>query len=222
MEQRKSTSDGQSGAPPAATTPPAWMRRAAPYSPDRRAKMLEHMARARSVPQPQAAKATEPSRMSGWDVLRDAYGCAVLSAIIAFFLQSRVPFYLGAFILLTDGERIESALAMIGIRFEPGAIGPEVVKGFVSLFGWFALLVSLRDSVPGWLAAWMPSAEPSWSVIAGSAFAFAIAEALATRAMRRVLPWFGLEISSNGLTWAVIKFALAIGALALLALHGPA
>jgi hypothetical protein len=110
MEQRKSNSDGQSGAPPAATTPPAWMRRAAPYSPDRRAKMLEHMARARSVPQPQAAKATEPSRMSGWDVLRDAYGCAVLSAIIAFFLQSRVPFYLGAFIFLTDGERIESAL----------------------------------------------------------------------------------------------------------------
>jgi hypothetical protein len=27
--------------------------------------MLEHMARARSAPQPQAAKATEPSRMSG-------------------------------------------------------------------------------------------------------------------------------------------------------------
>lgn len=95
--------------------------------------------------------------MSGWEILRDAYGYAVLSAIIAFFLQSRVPFYLGAFIFLTDGERIESALATIGIRFEPGAIGLEIVKGFVSLFGWFALLVSLRDFVPGWLAAWMAS-----------------------------------------------------------------
>jgi hypothetical protein len=221
MEQRKSTPSGQPGAPPAVTTPPAWMQRAAPYSPDRRAKMLEHMARARSVPQRQAAKATEPSRMNGWDILRDAYGHAVLSAIIAFFLQSRVPFYLGAFIFLTDGERIESALAMIGIRFEPGAIGPETVKGFVSLFGWFALLVSLRDLVPGWLAAWMPPAEPSWSLIAGIALVFVIAEALATRAMRRALPWLGLEIRWDSLTWKVIKLALAIGALVLLALHGP-
>lgn len=160
--------------------------------------------------------------MSGWDILRDAYGYAVLSAIIAFFLQSRVPFYLGAFIFLTDGERVEGALATMGIRFEPEAIGPDIVKGFVSLFGWFALLVSLRDFVPGWLAAWMPPAEPSWSLIAGIAFAFTVAEALTTRAMRRVLPWFGLEISSNGLTWAVMKLALALGVLALLALHGPA
>ena len=159
--------------------------------------------------------------MSGWDILRDAYGYAVLSAIIAFFLQSRVPFYLGAFIFLTDGERIESALATIGIRFEPGAIGPEIVKGFVSLFGWFLLLVSLRDFVPAWLAAWTPSAELSWSLIAGIALAFVIVEALATRAMRRALPWLGLEISWDSLTWAVIKLALAIGALALLALHGP-
>ncbi|WP_246208340.1 hypothetical protein [Bradyrhizobium rifense] len=180
------------------------------------------MARARSVPQRHAAKATKPSRMSGGDILRDAYGYAVLSAIIAFSLQSRVPFYLGAFIFLTDGERIESALATIGIRFEPGAIGPEIVKGFVSLFGWFALLVSLRDVVPGWLAAWMPPAEPSWSLIAGIALAVVIVEALATRAMRRALQWLGLEIRWDSLTWKVIKLALAIGALALLALHGPA
>ena len=221
MDQRKSTSDGPSGAPPAVTTPPAWMRRTAPYSPGRRAKMLEHMARARSVPQPQATKATGPSLKSGWDILRDAYGYAVLAAIIALFLQSRVPFYLGAFIFLTDGERIESTLATIGIRFEPGTIGPEIVKGFVSLFGWFLLLVSLRDSVPAWLAAWTLSAELSWSLIAGIALAFVIAEALAARAMRRALPWLGLEIRWDSLTWAVIKLALAIGALALLVLHGP-
>ena len=132
-----------------------------------------------------------------------------------------MPFYLGAFLFLTDGERIEIALAKIGIRFEPGAIGPEIIKGFVSLFGWFALLVSLRDFVPAWLAAWMPSAEPSWSFIAGIALTFVIVEALATRAMRRALPWFGLEIRSDSLTWATIKLALAIGALALLVLHGP-
>jgi hypothetical protein len=39
--------------------------------------------------------------------------------------------------------------------------------------------------------------------------------------MQRALPWFGLEISFNGLTWAVIKLALVVGALVLLALHGP-
>lgn len=224
MEQSKSTTDGH--APSATTTPPAWMQRTALYSADRRAKMLEHMVRARSVPRPQAAKATEPSRMNGWDILRDAYGYVVLSAIIAFILQSRVPFYLVAFIFLTDGERIESALAMIGIRFEPGAIGPEIVKGFASLFGWFALLVSLRDLVPGWLAAWMPPAKPSWSLIAFIALAVVTVEALATRAMRRALSWLGsswlgLELRWDSLAWKVIKLALAIGALVLLALHGP-
>lgn len=214
MEQRKSTPDGQSGVPPAVmTTPPAWIHRTASHLPDRRAKMLEHMARARAVPQPLAAKATEPSRTSGWDILRDAYGYAVLSAVIAFFVQSRVPFYVGAFLFLTDSERIESALATIGIRFEPEAIGPEIVKGFVSLFGWFALLVSLRGSVPGWLVAWMPPGGSSWSLIAGIALAVVIVEAFATRAMRCVLPWLGLEVRWDSLTWKVIKLALAIGAL---------
>lgn len=221
MEQHKSTLDAQSGDPPTAAMPPAWMRRTAPHSPDRRAQMLDHMARAGSVSPSEGAKAVEPPRMSGRHILRDAYGHAVLSAIIALLLHSRVPLYLGAFIFLTDVERIESALATIGIRFEPEAIGPEIVKGFVSLFGWFALLVLLRNSVPGWLAAWMPPAEPSWSVIAVIALAFVTVDALATRAMRRTLPWPGLEIRWDSLTWNVIKLVLAIGGLALLALHSP-
>lgn len=226
MEQRNSTSESQSGIPSVTTTPPAWIRRTAPYSPDRRAKMLEHMARARSATQTQtaqtqAAKATEPSRTSGWDIVRDAYACAVLSAVFALFFQSRLPFYFGAFIFLTDGERIESALAMIGIKFERGAIGPQIVEDFVSLFGWFALLVSLRGSVPAWLVAWMPRAEPSWSFIAGIALGFAIVEAFAARVMRCALPWFGLEIRTDSLIWKVIKLGLALGTLALLVLHGP-
>lgn len=124
-----------------------------------------------------------------------------------------MPFYVGAFLFLTDSERIESALATIGIRFEPGAIGPEIVKGFVSLFAWFALLVSLRGSVPGWLVAWIPPAGSSWSVIAGIAVAVVIVEAFATRAMRRVMPWLGSEIRCDSLTWKVIKLALATGRL---------
>jgi hypothetical protein len=67
----------------------------------------------------------------------------------------------------------------------------------------------------------MPPAEPSWSLIAGIALAVVIVEALAARAMRRALPWLGLEIRWDSLTWKVIKLALALGALALLALHGP-
>jgi hypothetical protein len=221
MEQPKSTSDGQPGAGPATTAPPTWMHRAASYVPDRRAKMLEHMARARSVPQPkvaqaQAAKVTGLPRMSGWDILRDAYGCAVLSAIAALVFQSRVPFYLGAFMFLTNGERIESVLAMIGIRFEPGAIGPDIVKNFGSLLGWFVLLVSLQDAVPTWLMERLPLAEPPWSVVAGFAFALVILETLATRAARRVLPPFGLKPDPNSPAWAAIKFVGIIGVLVVL------
>ena len=220
MDQRKPTSDGQSGAPP------AWINRAPLQVPERRAKMLEHMARARSVPQTQAvqtqtAMPTGQSLASGWDILRDAYGHAVLFGIIALIFQSLVPFFVGAFIFLTDSERIENALAAIGIRLERGAIGPQILKGFVSLFGWFALLVSLRGHAPIWLAPWMLPADPSWSFIAGIALAFAILETIATFAARTALPWFGWEIRSDSLTWKIIKLALAVGVLALLLLHGP-
>lgn len=154
--------------------------------------------------------------MSGWAILRDACGCAVLSAIAALIFQSRVPFYLGAFMFLTNGERIESVLAMTGIRFEPGAIGPDIVKNFVSLFGWFVLLVSLRDAFPTWLMQRMPPTEPPWSVVAGFAFALVIAGTLATRAARRVLPRLGLKTNSNSLAWAAIKLVGIIGVLVLL------
>ena len=178
MAQHKSPSDGQTGI--ASPAPPSWMHRTAPYAPERRARMLEHMARARSLPQPQAATAPAPSRTSGTNILADAYGYAVLFGIIALLFQSRIPLYLGAFLFLTDGERIELALGMIGIRFEPDTIGPDIIKGFASLFGWFALLASLRASVPAWLAAWMPP-DTSWSFIAGIAFVFADRRSISRR-----------------------------------------
>jgi hypothetical protein len=214
MAQRKSPSDGQTGAP--ASAPPPWMHRTA-YAPERRARMLEHMARARSLPQRQAA--TAASRTSSRDILGDAFGYVVLFGAIALLFQSRVPLYFGAFLFFTDGARIESALATIGIRFEPDTIGPDVIKGFASLFGWFALLASLKGSAPAWLASWMPPTE-SWSFIAGIALALAVVEAFATLAMRHALPWFGFQTKPNNLTWTAIKFALAIGVLALLVLLG--
>lgn len=216
MAQHKSPSGG----PPGTASPglPPWMHRTTAYAPDRRAKMLEHMARARSAPQPQAAATRGPLPKSGWNVLGDAYGYAVLFGIMALLFASPVPFYLGAFVFLTDGERIETALRAIGIRFEPDTIGPDIVKSFMSLFGWFALLAALRASVPAWLAGWMPPAEASWSFIAGIALALAVIEACATLAMRRASPWLGVEINASSLTCAAIKFTIAVAVLALLVL----
>ncbi|WP_271581708.1 hypothetical protein [Bradyrhizobium sp. CCBAU 45389] len=154
MEQSESPSDGQAGV---AAQPPPWMHRAAPYAPERRAKMLEHMARARSLPQRQAAP--KPSRTIGIEILEilvDIIAHVVLFGVIAILCMSRIPLYLGAFLFLTDDERIERILAATGIRFEPGAIGPDIVKGFASWFGWFALLGALKGSVPALIARWMP------------------------------------------------------------------
>jgi len=81
------------------------------------------------------------------------------------------------------------------------------------------LLASLKGSVPAWLAPWLPPAE-SWSVIAGIAIVFAIVEALATLAMRRAMPWFGLPIRPDSLAWTTIKLVMALVALALLVLLG--
>ncbi|WP_369723879.1 hypothetical protein AB8Z38_07410 [Bradyrhizobium sp. LLZ17] len=62
--------------------------------------------------------------------------------------QSRFPLYLGAFFFFTDGEFIEWVLRKAGIRFEPDAIGPDLVKCFASRFGWGALLASWKASAP--------------------------------------------------------------------------
>ncbi|MFK4507732.1 hypothetical protein LPJ38_23895 [Bradyrhizobium daqingense] len=151
MEQRETISEEQSGV--ALPTLPPWMRPAAPYAPDRRARMLEHMARTRTQPQAIAAQPpAQSSRAAVMAILGDAFGYAVLFAIIALLFQSRVPLYVGAFVFLADGPRIESALGAIGIRFEPDTIGPDIIKSSVFWFGWIALLVSIRDAVPAWLA----------------------------------------------------------------------
>ena len=217
MVLHKSPSDRQTGA--ASPAPPSWMHRTAPYAPERRARMLEHMARARSLPQPQAATAIAPSRTSGVDILGDAFGYTVLFGVIALLFQSRIPLYLGAYLFLTDGERIEHALGTVGIRFEPDTVGPDIIKGFASLFGWFALLASLQGSVPAWLAAWMPP-DTSWSTIAGIAVVFATVEASAGLAMRHALPWFGFQIRPDSLTATAIRLLMALGLLALLVLLG--
>ncbi|MBR0831562.1 hypothetical protein JQ612_00030 [Bradyrhizobium manausense] len=212
MEQRKSTSEGQSGTSSVMTTPPAWMRRAVPYPPDRRAKMLEHMARARSTPQRQVAAA--PLRKSGTDILADLVGHTVLFGAIAILCMSPIPLYLGAYLFLADDERVETAFAILGVRFEPDTVGPDIIKGFASWFGWIALLASLRASAPVWLAPVLPPSQ-SWAFIAGVALAFAIIEAIGSLAMRHARARFGWAIKPDSLPLTTIKFVIAIAALAL-------
>jgi len=223
MEQGKPTLEGQSSLPSTTSTPLAWMRRTAPYSPERRAKMLEHMARARSVPRLQtdfAPTAPVPSGSSAKDIVGDLIGNIVLFGVAGLLFQSRVPLYFGAFLFLTDGERIERALASIGIRLEPETIGPDIVKRSVFWFGWFALLDALKGSVPVWLAPWMPPTE-SWSSMAGFALLLGIVEASTALALRRALPRLGWEIRPDGPTWRTIQLAVAVAAVTLLVLSGP-
>lgn len=219
MEQRKSTKNGQSGVPSATSAPPTWMHRATSYSPDRRAKMLEHMARARSVPQHQPAVAPVPARKSGLDILGDLFGYIVLFGAIAILCMSRIPLYLGAFLFLADDARIEGAFAAVGVRFEPDTVGPDLIKAFASWFGWIALLACLRTSAPVWLAPLLPPSQ-SWANIAGIALALSVVEALGSLAMRRARLRFGWEVGLDGLTVTTIKFVIAIGALLLVVLLG--
>lgn len=217
MAQRSPEIDGSSGA--SAMTPelPPWLGHPRPPPSDLRAKMLAHMARVR--PRPQADLAPVPPGRIAQELLDDIVGHVILFGVAALLFQSRIPLYLGAFILLTDGGRIESALARIGIRLEPETLGADIVKRSAFWFGWFALLAALKGSVPVWLAPWMPPAD-SWSFLAGIALLLAVVEAFTALALRRALPQLGWEISPNGLTWMTIQFAVAVGALALLVLFG--
>lgn len=192
------------------------MRRAGPHVAERRGRMLEHMARFRPAARPQPTARPGLSQPRDIALLHETIGYLVLFGIGAFVFQSRVPLYLGAFLLLNDGERLERAFAAIGIRFEAGAIGPRIVTAFASLFGWLALLSSLATFMPGWLASSMPPANTSWSLIAIAALLFAIVDAVATHAIGRAARWIGWEDRLRGLSWATIKLVLAIGVLALL------
>lgn len=222
MAQRNSEIEGSSGA--SAMTPglPPWLAHPGQHPSDRRAKMLEHMAHARSLPPGHADSAPAAPVLSGGsatDVLGDVMSHVVLFGVLALLFQSRVPLYLGAIVFLIGGERIESALAGIGVRLEPDTIGADIVKRSAFWFGWLALLGSLKGSVPVWFAPWMPPAE-SWSFIAGIALLLAFVEAYTALAMRRALPPLGLKTRPNGLPWTTIQFAMAVAALALPMLFG--
>ncbi|WP_426608997.1 hypothetical protein [Bradyrhizobium sp. McL0616] len=217
MEQRKSTSDEPAGVPSAAPAAPPWMHRTAQHAPDRRARMLEHMARARSGPQPQAAT-PEPSRKGAkengtMDYVADFVARMILFGLIGIAFQSRFPLCLGAFLFFTDGEFIEWVLRKSGIRFEPDAIGPDIVRCFVAWFGWGTLLTSWQASAPVWLMPWMPPSG-SWSFIGATALMLAIVEAIAGVIMRRALPWFGLRIGPDSLAWTPIQLVVGLGLLA--------
>ena len=181
--------------------------------------MLDHIARARSRPRPQASTppvAPEP-RKSAKEYVADFIARMILFGIIGLIFQSRFPLYLGAFFFFTDGEFIEWVLRKAGIRFELNAVGPDLVRCFVSWFGWGALLASWKASAPVWLMPWMPP-NGSWSFIGATALMLAIVEAVAAVIMRRALPWFGLRIKPDSLAWTPIQLLVGLGLLAPLVL----
>lgn len=216
MEQRKSTSEGPSGAPAVTPAPPPWLRHTTQHRPDRRAWMLQHMARGRSEPQPQAGTspaAPEPSDKSLKEYAADFIARMILFGLIGLVFQSRFPLCLGAFFFFTDGEFIEWVLRKAGIRFERDAIGPDLVKCFASWFGWGALLASWKASAPVWLLPWMPPSG-SWGFIAATALMLAVVEAVAALIMRRALPWFGLRIRPDSPAWTPIQLLVGLALLA--------
>src|SRR5947209_20418675 len=85
MAQEKSPSDDQAGI--ASPAPPPWIHRSAAYAPERRARMLEHMARARSLPR--ATAAPEPSQAAGTTIVSDEFGYPFLFGIVALPFASR-------------------------------------------------------------------------------------------------------------------------------------
>jgi hypothetical protein len=217
MEQRKSASEGQSGVPSTMPALPPWMHRTTQQAPDRRAKMLEHMACARSLPQPQAATtpaAPEPSRKTGKEYVADFIGRMMLFGLIGLVFQSRFPLCLGVFFFFSDGEFVEWVLRKLGIRLEPDTVGSDAIKSLPFFFGWAALLAYWKDTLPAWLVPSMP-ATMSLSFLVGTAFEIAAIVAASAAVMRRVLPWVGLDIRPNSLAWTTIQILVCLGFLAL-------
>jgi hypothetical protein len=55
-----------------------------------------------------------------------------------------------------------------------------------------------------------------WSVIAGAALGCAVLKAISTAFVRRVLPWFGIEIARDSLAWTITEGLVGFATLGLL------
>jgi hypothetical protein len=127
----------------------------------------------------------------------------VVSGLIGFFLSSWFPLALGLFLFVTNDEFIEWLLQKVGIRFVPDTLGPEFIKALVFLLGLCTLLVAWKDSVPAWLAPWVPPSA-SWYLIAGAALFCAVLKIISVAIVKKLLPQFGIEISAGRQSLAIL------------------
>jgi hypothetical protein len=135
--------------------------------------------------------------------------------VIAGLLRSRFPIDLGMFFFFTNDGLIEWVLRKVGIRLVPDSLGATFVKAFVWVTGATILLAHWKDSAPAWLSSWLPPNAP-WPVIAGAALGCAVLKAISTAFVRRVLPWFGIEIARDSLAWTLTEGLVGLATLGLL------
>ena len=135
--------------------------------------------------------------------------------VIAGLLRSRFPIDLGMFLFFTNDGLIEWVLRKVGIRLVPDSLGATFVKAFVWTTGVSILFAHWKDAAPAWLSWWLPSNAP-WSLIAGVALGCAVLNAVSTAIVRRVLPWVGIRIARDSLTWTIMEGLVGFATLGLL------
>lgn len=215
MERGGPSTEGKAGTPAPAPTPPTWLRQTTQLVPDRRRRMLEHMARYKFV-------AKRPAHGSSEDPPRAVVFIAKFVLYMVFFgfigalASSLFPICLGLFLFFTADDFIEWALETTGIRLVPHAPGPDFIKFFVFAFGWGLLLGSWRDSAPAWLEPLLPPKAP-WPFFAGTALLMAATAAIAAAIAGLVAPRAKDQSAGESLGRRTAKFLICLVVLALLA-----
>jgi hypothetical protein len=124
--------------------------------------------------------------------------------LIAGLLRSRFPIDLGLFFFFTNDALIEWVLRKVGIQLVPDSLGGTFVKAFVWMTGASILFTHWKDAAPAWLSSWLLPNAP-WSLIAGVALGCAVLAAVSTAVVKRVLPWFRIEIARDSKAWTITQ-----------------
>lgn len=164
-----------------------------------------------------------PSRKVGRDFVRSFRRYMVFFGVIGLLTSSRFPLYLGALIFFTDDDFIDWVLEKIGLRLAPGTLGLIFIRFLVPGIGWLALLGYGRESAPAWLKPWMLAPPPSWSFVGGTALLvgstallFATVMTVSAALVRKLLPRFWIQLTSDDLAGSTTRLLIALGVAALL------
>ena len=171
-------------------------------------------------PAADTADASTPSPRPQWGVVEWIVSFVyymLFFGVIAGFMHSRFPIDLGLFFFFTNEGLIEWALRKVGIRLVPDSLGATFVKTFVWMTGLSLLLAKWQESAPAWLSSWLPP-DASWSVLAAAALACAVLVVGATAVVRRLLPWFGIELARDSMAWTITQGLIGVAILGLMAL----